>query len=257
MPKITRKANYKNDEIVEDYNEKSQRVANTIMNSDSNCVDRILSENFSDYCLERGAGRAAHIVECIGKNFESFCSAHDKVSLQKQYREEVKQKQYDRACDRVKRVLQFYRLKCNRKRLMMNLLAEGNPFPWSVIKDDELEHPDFATWRRNAFENDLLYFDCTFYLNTKARVLEWLAEFESERSEQAFVIQLLTKFSHLFKDDITPLWSLCNATLSRELVQLVLEEYDSEEDAKPMEEFFVKRLGYRQSVIDRMKEGLW
>lgn len=269
MPKIMRtksknviKSAPKKIKIVEDPNEKAQRIANVIMNSNFGSVDNILIENFSEYWLKRGAMRATDIVACIGKHFDSYCIALDRISLlDKTHRHNLKTMYYDKACKRVKQVLCLFRKKCNRKRLMKNLLDEdGVIFPWSVIKDDDLDHSDYTLWRHNVFKEDLLYSTENFYMGTKIRVLQWFAEFEVERSNPESVVEVLVKFCDLFKNDIHQLWNLCKVNHSRRFVEEVysrcFEEHDSEEDLKHMEHWILS-LGYTQSVVDEIKSCLW
>lgn len=259
MPKIMREQNKKT-KIVEDDKEKVMRVTSLIMNRNS--VDQILSENFSEYWRKRGAMKATDIVACIGENFDRYCDALDRMVIGKTKRETLKQIYHDRACNKAKQVLRFFRQYCNRTTLMKNLLDEPEIicFPWSVIKDDEIEHPDYIMWRDSVFENDVLDHPDSFYLKSKARVLEWWKEFDTQRSDPESIVKVMVTFYDLFKEDVGRLWDMCNVEHSLDLVEEIYSECfadgKQEQDLKHMEKWILS-LGYSQSDMDGIKANLW
>lgn len=243
MPKVTRKKH------AMDEHEKAMRIANALLNMHGHAsAYALLKRNYSGTRILN----ATTILSCLGKKVLDY---HDGPFPRK-----LKEIHFKHACKMVKKVLSFFRYRCDRTKLMKTMLDEGGfvlTFPWSVIKDDEIQIPPM--WKHSIFDNDLIDSDA-FYLKTKAGVLSWWREFDVERSEPDSVVRVMVKFCDLFKDDISPLWNLCNVDHSRELVEEVYSECfadgKKEEDLIHMEKWILS-LGYDQAVVDDIKGCLW
>lgn len=246
-----------------DENDKAKGIARLLLIKKNGPVSQIIHQHYSEYWLKRGAMKATDIVAHLALEFDKYCDYVDRCASGRKLK--LKGEFFKNACKNARRVLNCFRKKCNRVRLMKNLLDRPDvaAFPWNVIMDEELKSlPEYTKWQSSVFESNIenMVVDDIFYLKSKQNVLGWWSQFDAQRSDPDSVMKVLIAFYPLFQD-VTPLWQMANVTHTREFVEeLYLELFTDhkDDDLKPIEQWIIS-LGYSQTIIDEMKEvlSLW
>ena len=134
------------------------------------------------------------------------------------------------------------------------------------LKDSDVSEKykkNYLELQKDAFNYDLgSNTSSTFYLSTKERVLEWFEGFnDAIRADPDSVKDTLVTFCDMFRENMTPLWELCNVEHNLDkFVEDVYSEcftdYTKEEDLEHVEEWILG-LGYDKEFMDGIKEKLW